>query len=48
MVAPAAPAGTLAVANAIALSGNSAIPVPSAMMPNPNQIQLTSGLIVTV
>lgn len=31
-------------ANESARSGNRAIPVPSAMMPKPNQIQLTSGL----
>jgi hypothetical protein len=46
--AVAAPDGTFAAASASALSGSSARPVPSAMIANPNQIQLTSGLTVTV
>ena len=43
----AAPSGTFADANANARSGSSAMSVPIARMPKPNQIQLTSGLTVT-
>ncbi len=43
-VVAAASAGSLAIANANDRSGSSAMPVPSAMIPKPNQIQLTSGL----
>ena len=39
--------GTFAAANANAVSGSSARPVPSAITPKPSQIQLTSGLTVT-
>ena len=39
----AASAGSFAVANEYARSGSNAMPVPIAMMPNPNQTQLTSG-----
>ena len=42
--AAASLAGTLASANEYARSGRSAMPVPRAITPNPNQIQFTSGL----
>ncbi len=49
MVAPAVPGGDVErPANAYALSGMSAMIVPIAKMPKPNQIQFTSGLTVTV
>ena len=38
-------AGNFAIANANVRSGNSTMPVPSAMTANPNQIQFTSGLM---
>ena len=43
-----APSGIFATANANARSGKSAMPVPIAITAKPNQIQLTSGLTVTV
>ena len=43
-VAVAASAGSLAAAKLNARSGNSAIAVPIARIPNPNHSQLTSGL----
>ena len=42
--AAASAAGSRATANDYARSGSSVMPVPSARMPKPNQIQSTSGL----
>jgi hypothetical protein len=44
----AAPSGTAWAANAKARAGNSAMSVPTAMIPTPIQIQLTSGLTCTL
>ena len=44
VVTGAASAGSFVSANAKLHYGRSAMPVPSAITPNPNQIQFTSGL----
>ena len=43
----AVPSGARATAKLYARSGSSAMPVPSAMTPNPSQIQFTSGFTTT-